>query len=127
IADGITEVADFTTFLPNSQVVFLDSARTVRSVTFDSGNAATGYTIFSGTNMLTLDSLTDGIRTTVKALSGTHEISAALLSNKPLTLNVAAGASVKIDNLSYNIVLNPALVPDPSPLTKNGAGTAEVN
>ena len=126
VADGVSEVADFTVALGTSQVVTVDSPKTVRSVTFDSGNASTGYLI-NGGSTLTLDSLTDAIRTTVKATSGTHEISAPVVSKKPMIFNVSAGASVKIDNLSFNIVLNPALVPIPDNIVKNGAGVAEIN
>jgi hypothetical protein len=126
IADGITEVADFTTFLPSSQIVFVDSARTVRSITFDSGNASTGYTL-SGANTVTLDSLTPGIRGKVKVVSGSHTIAAQLRSERPLTFDVAAGAQVTVQNLVLDIDVPAGHTEAPNAILKNGAGVAAVN
>jgi hypothetical protein len=126
VADGVTEVADFTTTLPSQQFVFVDSPRTVRSITFDSTPG--GYSIGGPTpSTITLDSLTDGIRTTIKGLSGSHEITAPVVSKKPIIFNVNTGATVKLGELSFDIVLNEALTPIPDVVVKNGGGVAAVN
>jgi hypothetical protein len=112
-ANGIIEVADFTTALSTAKTVTVDGAKTVRSITFDS---AVGYTL-AGANTITINSLTTGIQGKIKAVTGSHLISAPVILARPTLFDVAAGAQIKLASLDAG----------GQAVTKVGTGVAEVN
>ena len=104
--------ANFGTILTGAATVSVDAPITVGSMAFTSPIA---YTL-AGANSITLD-VSTGTTTTVSATAGSHVISAPVVVNDPLSVEVDPGASVSMTGgLSASAVA----------VSKSGAGALTV-
>jgi hypothetical protein len=115
VPDGIEQYANFGTFngtITTPQNVNLTSPITVGSIAFDNANS---YTL-SGAS-ITLDVLISD-RASINVLNGSHTISAPLVLNKDVNLNVAPAASL--------LDLTGPITSPLKLIEKQGAGAAQV-
>jgi hypothetical protein len=105
--------AQFGNTVATPQFINVDAPVTVGSITFDSAQA---HTINStGSGAITFDTYTGDGR--IDSLAGTHTINAPVTLLRPLTVNAAAGATVKLLG---------SMTANGQAITKTGDGVAEL-